>query len=180
MPEISKYLSATTSISQPGTKVLLYQGSEGIKQMAWNTLKAYRECVGYSFRYFPEIVGEEFAKKWQDEFSIRHLRFRDLVSDTYLASVKEYEKKISYNEYNFKTRYIPPNILDITHQVDIYNDVVAYYGWYNEEPYGVEVYNTQISKMQKQIFEIIWNVAEEMSPVIDNKVPPAKYNVEIK
>ena len=180
LPELSKFLTTTSSVSQPGVRVTLYQGQDGLNQLFWNATKATKEIVGYSFKHHSEIMGGEFAKKWNDELSIKNLKFRDLVSDTYLASVKEHENKMNYHKYSFITRYVPSNILDISQQFLIYSDVILYYGHHEEEPYGIEIQNSKIAKMQKQIFEIIWNVAQELTPSADNRVPTAKYSVEIK
>ncbi len=50
-PEINALLTSTSS-SQPGTKVVFYRGSDGIRQMGWNTLKANRIVMGYTYRRF--------------------------------------------------------------------------------------------------------------------------------
>jgi len=168
MPELSSIISTTSSLSQPGTKVLLYRGVEGIKQMVWNTLKANKECVGYTFRMLSEIVGDKFDSEWRAEFAFRKLKFRDVISDSYLASLQESAKKDSYNKLLFQTRYLVPSILDVTHQMDIYNDVVAFYTWYDDEVFGVEIYNDKIAKLQKQLFELAWSSARELPLLSSN------------
>jgi sugar-specific transcriptional regulator TrmB len=157
LPELSTIIPATNSISQPETKVMFYKGVEGIKQMVWNTLKAEGECVGYSYRTIAEIVGEDFAESWYTEFRFRKLRFRDLIGDEYLKSINQ-ESPRKVDNPNFDSRFISKDVLDINHQVDIYNDIVAYYTWHEGEIFGVEIHNKKVAKLQKQLFEAIWRL----------------------
>lgn len=159
-PQVRELVSNTTSLVQPGTKVLFYRGSEGIRQMVWNTLRAEKECIGFTYRDLDEVVGEEFATKWKEEFILRGLKFRDIVGNSYLKSVKKGKDEIT-SDKNFQTRFIESGTLEINHQTDIYNDVVAYYNWFEGEVFGVEIYNSKIAQMQKQIFEIIWKLSEK-------------------
>lgn len=160
LPEISSLITSEVVTSQPGTKVQFYKGPEGIKQMVWNNLKSHGEVVGYTFRDLAEVVGIDFAENWKREFIFRKLRFRDIIGDEYLKTKTLEDVKISNIASNFETKYMNPDVLNITHQVDIYDDVIAYYSWYDEEVFGVEIYNAKIAKLQKQLFEIAWNSAE--------------------
>lgn len=162
LPELTSLITSSESITQPGTKIQVYKGVEGIKQMVWNTLRTNKECVGFTFRSLKEIVGENFEKEWREEYIKRKLIFRDLVSDSYLASLAGDNTALEEFKSHFRTRYIPKTVLDINHQVDIYNDVVAFYLWYDTEIFGVEIYNRRISDMQKQLFELAWEKASEV------------------
>lgn len=164
-PEVSALIAATTSLAQPGTRVLFYRGEQGIKQMAWNTLKAKDEIVGYSYRKFSEIVGAKLDNQWVEEMKLRSLTFRDLISDTYLKSLKHKSELKPMSDGIFQTRYVAPGILEINHQMDIYNDVVSVYNWHEGETFGVEIYNLKIAKMQKQLFELVWQQASEQLPI---------------
>ena len=160
-PNIASMLPSNP-IGNPETKLLFYKGRDGIKQMFWNTLRAKDECLGYTYRCSTEIVGEKFTERWRAEFVNRGLRFRDIYSDSYLNSLSEENKVISYPKAIFKSKYIDSKVLDINHQVDIYNNVVAFYNWHNGEIFGVEIYNKEVSKMQKQLFEIVWKSAKRI------------------
>lgn len=163
LPELSSLITSSETISEGGTKVQLYKGIEGVKQMVWNTLRANKECVGYTFRDLKEIVGEKFENDWREEFILRKLRFRDIVSDSYLASVVgEDAQKATYDKNIFKTKYLAKSILDISHQVNVYNNVVAYYLWNETEVFGLEIYSHRIADMQKQLFELAWEKGVEV------------------
>lgn len=157
-PEVANLISQSKSLSQPGTEVLFYRGIEGIKQMVWNTLQAKDEVIGYTYSDLAEILGKDFMTKWKLEFSKRKLKFRDILNEDYLSNFKDLE----FNPENFKTRIISKTKLLINYQTDIYNNTVAYYNWHKGEIFGVEIHNNEISHMQRQLFEIIWNISEEI------------------
>jgi len=158
-PEINALLTSTSS-SQPGTKVVFYRGNDGIRQMAWNTLKAKKVCMGYTYREFEEVVGRKFAQDWKEEFVNRRLILREIFSDELFKSKKKGYQPTTYPTSHFKERYISSKILNINHQMDIYNDVIGIYSWHEGEVFGVEIYNEKIATMHKQLFEIVWKIAK--------------------
>lgn len=157
-PDISKLLEGQKKLEQPGTKVLFYRGREGVKQQVWNTLRADKEVVGYTYRSLSELVGKKFMEEWKTEFVLRKLLFRDVYSDEYTKSVEKTGVD-NYPKSHFRSRYISSTVLNITHQSDIYNEVVSYYNWFEGEVFGVEIYNSKIASLQKQLFEIVWKQA---------------------
>lgn len=161
--DVKLILSGKVGLNEPGTKVLFYRGREGIKQMVWNVLRAKKEVVGFTcYKSLSEFIGEKFMKKWIEEFVRRDLYFRDIVHTDYFdreerkASVEGYK----HYEKHFVSRGVSPRVITVDHQVDIYNDVVSYYNWREEEVFGVEIYNKKVARMQKQIFEVLWGTAE--------------------
>lgn len=165
-PSIATFLSNRQSVVQPGTKVLFYRGKDGIRQQVWNTLRVEGTLLGYSYRPLVELIGE-FYFSWYEEWVKRKKQMRDLYSDEYIKSKKEYiyvkkrqiRDSLDINMGNIESRYISPKILSINHQVDIYNEVVSLYNWHEGEVFGVEIYNEKIAQMQKQLFEIVWKLA---------------------
>lgn len=162
LPQITSIVPNISSLSQPNTRVIFYRGIEGLKQQGWNTLSANKECVGYTYRVWTEIVGVKFASQWRDEWIRRKLHFREIYSDEYFMSKKQNPKLkgFTYPSDYFEERYIPAKILNINHQMDIYNDVISIYNWHEGEVFGVEIYNEKVANMHKQLFEIVWNIAK--------------------
>ena len=159
-PLVSHLISSSRETYQPGTRVVFHRGVDGIKQMVWNTLAAKTEVVGYTYRRLDEIVGTKFSQEWHEEWVRRGLRMRDIYSDEYLTSLKK-DVRVKFDQHYFESRYIAANILSVNHQVDIYNDVVAYYNWFDGEVFGVEINNKKITTMQRQLFEIVWTAAKK-------------------
>lgn len=48
----------------------------------------------------------------------------------------------------------------LTHGMTIYNNVVAIYNWWQDEVFGVEIYNQQVAEFQRFTFETFWKMAE--------------------
>ena len=158
-PEVSSLLSCKRGLSEPNTKVLFYKGKEGIKQIVWNILKARGEDLGYTHINVDEALGKSLAENWREEAVRRKIKFRDITNNrkiflqTALTKIKDYPTL-------FRTRYISPDKLNIDHQVDIYNDVIALYSWKEGDIFGVEIYNSTIVNLQKQIFNLLWSLAK--------------------
>lgn len=165
--DIKKFLLGQANVFQPGTKVKFYRGQKGIQQMVWNDLKANGEIVGFTYLTFVSAVGEKYALSFFEEMIKRKIKLRDIYCDNYLESLKDgeresvrYRRLLPRYDTFIESRYIPSKILNIEHQIDIYNDVVAYYNWYEGEIFGVEICNQKIASMQKQLFEMVWQQAE--------------------
>ncbi|MFA9288330.1 MAG: TrmB family transcriptional regulator [Weeksellaceae bacterium] len=159
-PHVVSMLHPMMNLQQPGTEVIMYRGVEGIKQMIWNTLEAKSEIVGYTYREMDELVGETYDQSWREEFKARDLSMRDIYSDVYLESIKGKKDNQLVSDLKFESRYIAEKHLTINHQIDIYNDIVAFYSWQGEEIYGVEIHNAKLAQMQRQMFEIVWNISK--------------------
>lgn len=159
-PIVSNIISSSKESFQPGTRVIFHRGVDGIKQMVWNTLSTKTEVVGYTYRRLDEIVGKKFSEEWYAEWIRRKLKMRDIYSDEYLKSMKKVVG-IKYSPKYFQSRFISSKILSVNHQVDIYDDIVAYYNWFEGEIFGVEISNKKISTMQRQLFEIVWKIGKK-------------------
>jgi sugar-specific transcriptional regulator TrmB len=159
-PNIRTLLASDPMAKEPGTEVKYYKGRSGIRQMILHTLNAKKEIVGYTYRRVNELVGDTFIRNWRDEFLLRDITLRDIYSDHYRDSIKQEKTHITYLLDRFPSRYLNPSILDINLQMDIYNDIVATYNWYEGDVFGVEIKNTKLAHFHKQLFELVWNLAE--------------------
>ena len=108
-----------------------------------------------------EIVDRKFIIKWRDEWLRKNMVLRDIYSDTYLEVRDQFYEKRSllYDPKIFISRYVPSKILNITCQMDMYDDVLAIYNWHESEIFGVEIYNEHVANLHKQLFEIVWKMA---------------------
>lgn len=161
LPIVSQLLNSSQTSQDPETKILFYRGKDGIQQMNWNCLKAKKEIVGYSYRAWEEIVGLDFANKFLDEYNFLNLSGRDLISKEYINSRIDQPDVTRPRWKNWQTRFLDPKVVDVNHQMDIYNDVVAIYNWHEGEVFGVEIYNKKVATMQKQIFEVLWKLGKD-------------------
>src|SRR3990167_5472418 len=141
---VKTYFLKKDMLAQPETKVYFYRGKKGIEQMVWNVLQAKTEILGYSYLYMNDFMGDVFMSRFREEFLQRKRNGRDIYSDSYLKS---------------RSRYLSQDILDIDHQLDIYDDIVGIYNWHDGEVFGVEIHNKKVARLQRQIFEIVWQKA---------------------
>ena len=162
LPEITELLVGQTKNFDPGTKVLFYRGKDGIQQMNWNALKTKGELCGYTYRAWDEVVGVAFIEKFLDDYSRLTFNIKELYSDELIKS-RDYHDRPNTHWPRWEGRYLSPEILDINHQMDIYNDVVAIYNWHEGDVFGVEIYNEKVAKMQRQIFDLLWQQGENLT-----------------
>ena len=159
LPAVSRLLRGQLAggSNDPETKVLFYSGRDGIQQMIWNVLHARSEVVGYTFRDLGGFVGRKFYQSWREEFTQRELSGRDLFSDQYIQSKFEADNPAAVGWDGWESRYIEPEVLDISHQMDVYDDVVGMYNWVGSEIFGIEIHNAKVADMQRQGFELMWD-----------------------
>lgn len=170
-PEIKTFLKEMAIKQQPGTKVLFYRGKDSLKRQLWNETKARGEVVGFIFLTYDDIADSKFAQKIREELYLRKINGREIISDNdkYLnrESVEMTRKTRVFKYYQW--RYLPYEKVNINHNVLIYNNVVSFYTWFEGEIVGVEIYNETFAIMQKQLFEILWSIAEEPEVVLKRK-----------
>ncbi len=137
---------------------MFFKGIDGIRQMAWNILKTKTELLGFTYRPYVEVLGEKFFEEWKKEFDFRKIKFREIYSDEFV----ERSKALGLAEdlmVGDGSRYISEEVLKVTYQTDIYDEVVAMYNWYEGEVFGVEIHNEKIANFQRQLFELVWSKA---------------------
>lgn len=143
------------------SKVIYYKGVEGMRQLIWNILRSkeeYHRC--YSYCFWDYILGKSFILKLNAGMLERNFKIRDIYSDQYVEFKKDWLAKglgKPVGDWNFwDSRYISEKIVTVNNNMDIYNDVVAYYYWQGNEMFGVEIYNERVAKFEKQMFDVLW------------------------
>lgn len=162
LDEIQIDLGKSAVLSQPETKVILYKGQQGIRQMVWNVLEAKTTIFGYTSHLLESYIGDRFMNRWKEEFMRLSLHGKDLLNDVYVQSWKAYYKdtsnrtRLNSEWKGWETRYVSAKDFRIPHTMDLYNDVVAIYNWHEGEVFGVEIHNENITQFQIQLFQQIW------------------------
>lgn len=144
--------------------VVYYHGREGIRQMTWHLLRTKGIYYSYSYRFWDDLLGEQFSLSLNEEMVKIKLKVHDLYSDQYFAYRKDWLKRHGHKPLGdwswWKSRFISEKILKIDQNIDIYNDVVAYYHWEGDETFGVEIYNQRIAEFHKQMHNLVWTMAK--------------------
>ena len=141
------------------SKVLYYEGIEGMKQVTYNTTHAKGLLRVYEVEHMSSFLDEKFAEDIRRRYVENKIVTYDLTNKKTMkdfTSVHEYVKSFS------KLRYIDPKDLKIQFEVLIYNDVYVTYTYTNEEIFCVEIYNPQLAAMQKQLYDVMWKQAVPM------------------
>ncbi len=170
--DLRELLASQHAQNRLDTEVKFYEGKDGVKQLVWNSLKAKNEVVGYAYLYFGDLFGVKFNREFNAEVWKRNIHMREIITDDdpYLTAdnVKLVRTHPKLKEL-YDWRYHSPNVLKITHQVSIYNDVVGLFTWENGRFYGVEIINTQNALLQKQLFETVWATAATPEVMLKRK-----------
>lgn len=164
IPEIEQI--ASEAMSQQKTRVKYYRGVGGIKQILWNESRAKGEVVGYTYRNLVEVVGKDFFEKYASELEKNKVKMRDLRADAFMESAKS-EGFVRRHIEHSGWRYLPDSTMKLTHNLDVYDDVVAMYYWDDSDVWGVEIQNVRMAEMQRSIFETLWGIAKKVK--LDNK-----------
>jgi len=166
---IFKDFSYLKSANKVSSNVIHYHGLEGLKQVNWNLVNAKGMYRVYEVSRLSSYLDKEFAEKLRTEWLRRKIYTRDLTNDNKIeahTNITEFTKK--YSEY----RYISPKILKIETEVYIYNDVVTVLQYdtlkYNPKSiFCVEINNTALAELQRQIYDILWEQAKPLKLIND-------------
>jgi sugar-specific transcriptional regulator TrmB len=147
-------------LSSPASHVQFYRGPEGVKQMYWNETSAHGEVVCLLHENMQIKTNSRFFERWVNACNEKGLTFRGIVNDTFLASQKQwYEVHDNEQLSHWEQRYINPKQFTISHGMVVYDDVVAYFNWKDNEIFGVEIHNKEIADTQRQLFNLLWTNA---------------------
>lgn len=158
LPSLKSQLNLIQGMSSPETKVLYYRGQNGLQQLLWNTLNAENEIIGYGYMNWNDVVGKEFAEKLRQEVVIRKRYSREIQNSGSIDLLKTYTTISGYEKFH-SARGISKEKITIKHDTYIYNNIFAFSHFIEEEFFGIEIYNAEIVKTQRQIFEILWAIA---------------------
>ena len=145
------------------TSVQFYKGRDGIKQMLWNELSAKKESLCFIYKIFDTFVGQDFFDHWASEFGKRNLHSREIRTELFDESYADCPNEICFKIKNVKIRYIKSKKFPITHGMTLYDNVVAIYDFWEDQIFGVEIYNQKVADMQRIFFETYWKKAKPTS-----------------
>lgn len=159
LPAILKELTALGSDPHKSIEIKHYHGTDGLKQMLWNHLSAKKEILVFGFENRNNIAGKAFAEK------IRYEQVRRKITKIEVENATDqgnywYTSVANWGKF-YKSRYIPPKILDIKQYQVIFNDTISILNWADGNKVGVEISNSPFVVMYRQIFWKFWDIAED-------------------
>jgi hypothetical protein len=148
---------ARNSLSDPTTRVQFYRGPEGIRQMQWNLFNAKNAILSIMHRPMQDTTGDAFFKRWNERWNQGDHACRLIVNaDFQKLNDAWHMQNPGYTTKSIDIRLLAPTTLPITFAIDIYNDITAYYNWHDNEVFGIEIRNKDITKAQSAFFEMLW------------------------
>lgn len=156
LPTLVTELTSLLPHALQTSKVLYYEGIEGLKQVSYNITRARKLLRVIEMDHLSEFMPLEFAEMVRRTLVENKVTIFDLTNQ---KSFKEYTNVTELIQKYSQCRYIPPAKLKINYEVLIYNNVYATYSFKEKSIFCVEIYNEQLAEMQKQIFDFMWNTA---------------------
>lgn len=140
-----------------GSRVVYYQGVEGLKQVNLNSLEAQDEVLVYGVVQMSAFMSDESAEEIRAEIARRQIKTRQL---THLRTFSAWTKTDFPKFLEF--RYVDPAELRMQFEMLIYNDVLCAYSYSDGEAFCVEIHSPDLVGMQKQLFNFVWARAQPM------------------
>ncbi len=156
LPTLVTELTSLLPHALQTSKVLYYEGIEGLKQVSYNITRAHKLLRVIEMDRLSEFLPVEFSEMVRRGLVENKIMTYDLTNR---KSFKEHTSVTELVQKYSECRYIPPSKLEINYEVLIYNNVYATYSYKEKQIFCVEIYNEQLADMQKQIFDFMWNTA---------------------
>ncbi len=137
-------------------RVRFFVGKEGIDSIHQEFLTEAREVLFFG-------SGEDWVKNYQDYYDftkqlIRHkIKIREIVKR--LPEMKKYGKL--YKDGRHEQRFIKPE-WNMPSEAALWGNKVALLTYGGSEMHGVVIESTSIYTTMRQVFEILWEIAEEI------------------
>ncbi len=157
-------IAKKTHIRPNESRVNVYRGKSGVKQLLWNETKATSEVLSILQEPIQSKTNSAFFERWVAKCNGRDLKMRGVVGDEFFASRdKWYATHVNERLSNWRGRCVRGATFSIHQNIVIYDDVVAYFNWDERDIFGVEIHDPAIAQTQRQFFELLWEHANESS-----------------
>lgn len=159
LQDLLKELSTASPNVGKSFEIKHYHGTDGLKQMLWNHLAAKKEILVFGYENRNDIAGKAFAETIRFEQVERKITKIEIENATDQGNYW-YTAVPNWGKY-YKSRYMPPRILNIKQYQVIFNDTISIMNWADGKKVGVEITNAAFSALHKQIFWKFWEIAEK-------------------
>lgn len=159
---------SSTVLDSATTRVRFYEGIDGLKQMAWNQTRGKGENLSilYDSPQHDRAKNFEFFARWVHECNRRDIRFRGIIGEHFIQSQQIWYATHSNERLrHWESRFISEHDFPIPYSMVIYDDTVLYYNWSSTHISGVEITNSAIARIQRQLFELLWQRAEPIDDI---------------
>jgi sugar-specific transcriptional regulator TrmB len=159
LPGLLEQLSLLQQRAASDSKVLYYEGIEGLKQVNYNITKTKDILRVFEVEHMESFLPVEFSENIRRKIVENKIQTRDLTNKKSFPGFTDVKGLISDLS---QFRYLDPQKLRISFEALIYNDVYATYSYKSNKIFCIEIHNQELAAMQKQLFDFIWEEAEIM------------------
>ena len=160
LPQFISNLQLTKPVEKLATQVRYYKGKKGIEQMVWNRLRAKENLRSFTPFGIRRFIDKNFEDEFEKEYAAKGLKDKIITNDSNLSYIKN--KLVPAYKKTLKVKTIPNKKFHITNDIAIYNNVVAIISLEKDNLVGIEIENEEITKTQKSIFDIVWEIAKPL------------------
>lgn len=158
-PVVFQQLASLQRDRKEKTKILYYEGLDGLKQITWNTTETKGELFIFEIADMSAFLDYGITEEVRREFVRNQVSIKELTN---LQKIPAWTKVEELVEKYWRVRYLDPRELKMEFELVIYNNVYAIYGFQGDDIFGIEIYNDQLARMQKQFFRFMWGKAKPM------------------
>lgn len=152
---MSDAIKAMIGAEAPETKVHHYYGKAGLKQVNWNLTKATKEFRVFEQAHLSQHLDQAFARRCRERYMEKGLVSYDLTN-----AIEVHSKALQpYNPKNSHVRHVDRKVLNIDFEIYMYDNIVTFLDYKNDQPHATEIEHPALAQMMKQLFDAIWHTA---------------------
>lgn len=157
VPALSRMQS---SLDTSTFTVRTYEGADGFRQMLWHELQAQDEILMLGGATIEELASNP---RWTERHRAATLgagyKIRELLNE--VRWQQPFTKHRGFDAI-YSCRQLDANLLTLSSQICIYNDVVSTYHWRHGKKVGTELISHDYAIMMRQIFEHYWQLGTSL------------------
>lgn len=159
LPEVVSSIASLSGKKVKKSEIKYYSGINGLKQITWNSSKAQGLLRIFEIENMSSFLNKGFAEKARLEFVRNGVEIHEITNEREFGGWTNVKDLV---ENYWQVRYVDPQELSMEFEMLVYNDVFAMYNYIDDEIFGVEIRNSKLAAMQKQIFDFIWLKGQKM------------------
>jgi HTH-type transcriptional regulator, sugar sensing transcriptional regulator len=139
-------------------KIKYYQGMDAVTDLIEETVKEKGEeqlCFGHNM-YYCQMPGDDWAnyikKRVKNKMSVRSIQPHSNEAKEYKARDKESLRT---------TKLVPGDKFPDDCEINIIGDMIAMFTTKGSEPMGMKMYNKNMARTMRSLFELAWEKAKD-------------------
>jgi len=139
------------------TRVQVYEGADGLKQMLWKQTKGKGENLSILHGNMQRGTNLAFFERWTKKCNQEGVHFRSIIDEYFMDTQAAWYATHQNEQLTYwQGRQINRREFPITYSTVIYDDTVLQYNWNDEHTFGIEIESPDIARMHRQLFELLW------------------------